>query len=171
MTPDRSQHEAVSRGARADAYNADSRRAKPPAAQSNRIAEPVGEYAHQTLRDLPRSPLTFRPCSLVICASFARHQKQSDLGRPAWQRPMAILRCYQRIGHRLAEVSLYVEMTKFNQCPNCRKKPDGGFFGGAYMTIHECKKCGTLYCYKCGDSRCPDCGSKERREVGRCYAK
>jgi uncharacterized Zn finger protein (UPF0148 family) len=61
-------------------------------------------------------------------------------------------------------------MTKFNHCPNCRKKPDGGLLGGAYMTIYECSECGTLYCYKCGDKRCPECGSKQRKEAGRCYA-
>lgn len=66
-------------------------------------------------------------------------------------------------------------MTEFNRCPNCERKPDGGFFGGAYMLIHECKKCGTLYCYKCGGTgsskRCPDCGSKDEREAGRCHAR
>lgn len=60
-------------------------------------------------------------------------------------------------------------MTKFNRCPNCEKKPDGGLFGGAFMYIYECRECGTLYCYKCGGKRCPDCGSKERSEVGKCY--
>lgn len=61
-------------------------------------------------------------------------------------------------------------MTKFNRCPNCSKKPDGGFFGGAYMKIYECDKCGTFYCYKCGDKRCPDCGSRERTVAGQCCA-
>lgn len=60
-------------------------------------------------------------------------------------------------------------MTKFNQCPNCNKKPGGGLLGGGLMKIYECKKCGTLYCYKCGDKRCPDCGSKERSVAGECY--
>lgn len=62
-------------------------------------------------------------------------------------------------------------MTKFNQCPNCRKQPAGGWFGGAYFKIYECKKCGTLYCYHCGGERCPDCGSKDRREAGECWIK
>lgn len=61
-------------------------------------------------------------------------------------------------------------MTKFNHCPNCGKKPKGGFFGGQYMTIHECRACGALYCYQCGDKRCPNCGHKERREAGRCLS-
>ncbi|HED12310.1 MAG TPA: hypothetical protein ENI62_01395 [Gammaproteobacteria bacterium] len=34
-------------------------------------------------------------------------------------------------------------MTKFNQCPNCNKKPGGGLLGGGLMKIYECKKCGT----------------------------
>ncbi len=62
-------------------------------------------------------------------------------------------------------------MTKFNQCPNCHKPAEGGFFGGEYKTIHECSVCGTLYCHKCGDKRCPNCGSKDRKEAGRCYAR
>lgn len=68
---------------------------------------------------------------------------------------------------------LLLRMTKFNHCPNrnCGKRPDGGFFGGAYMTIYECRDCGFRYCYKCGDQRCPECGSKKRGEAGRCYAK
>ncbi len=59
--------------------------------------------------------------------------------------------------------------TKFNQCPNCHAKVDGGFFGGAYFTVYECKKCGQHYCYKCGDDRCPNCASKERREAGQVW--
>jgi hypothetical protein len=62
-------------------------------------------------------------------------------------------------------------MTTFNQCPNCKKKPKGGILGGSFMAIHECSKCGKLYCYQCGDKRCPDCGSKERKDAGKCYAK
>ena len=61
-------------------------------------------------------------------------------------------------------------MTKFNHCPNCMKRPTGGFFGGPYMIIYECKICRTLYCYKCGDKRCPNCGCRERKDAGRCYA-
>jgi len=53
-------------------------------------------------------------------------------------------------------------MTKFNQCPNCGKKPTSG----AYMKIYKCNKCGKLYCHMCGGDYCPDCGSKERREIG-----
>ena len=61
--------------------------------------------------------------------------------------------------------------TTFNQCPNCREKPDGGLFGDSARTIYECKECETLYCYKCGGSRCPNCGCKRRTEEGKCYAK
>ena len=56
-------------------------------------------------------------------------------------------------------------MTKFNQCPNCKEK----CWRYAFKTIHECRKCKTLYCYECGDERCPNCGSKERTEAGKCY--
>lgn len=59
--------------------------------------------------------------------------------------------------------------TKFNHCPNCHEKPNGGFWGGDYMNIYECRNCKTLYCYKCGGKRCPNCGSQERSEAGRCY--
>ncbi len=62
-------------------------------------------------------------------------------------------------------------MTKFNHCPNCKKVVQGGFFGGVYKIIYECKKCGVLYCHKCGGNRCPDCGAKERSEAGKNYAK
>lgn len=58
----------------------------------------------------------------------------------------------------------------FNKCPNCGAKPSGGLFGGAYMTIYECRECGTLYCYKCGSERCPECGSKKRSDAGKCWA-
>lgn len=60
--------------------------------------------------------------------------------------------------------------TRFNQCPNCFKRPTGGFWGGTHMTIHECHACGTLYCYKCGDKRCPNCGGKMRKDAGVCLA-
>ena len=61
--------------------------------------------------------------------------------------------------------------TTFNQCPNCRRRPERGFFGAPSLTIFECKECETLYCYKCGDARCPNCGGKRRFEAGKCYAK
>lgn len=58
--------------------------------------------------------------------------------------------------------------TKFNQCPNCGKKPARSMLGREYTKIYECKDCGTLFCYaNCGE-RCPDCGSKDKREVGSC---
>jgi hypothetical protein len=62
-------------------------------------------------------------------------------------------------------------MTKFNHCPNCHAKPSGGFFGGSYFNIYECRDCGICYCYKCGDQRCPNCAPKRREEVGTVYLK
>ena len=56
--------------------------------------------------------------------------------------------------------------TKFNHCPNCRRTPSGGLFGGVFFKVYECKRCGTHWCFDCGKDRCPDCASKERREVG-----
>jgi len=59
-------------------------------------------------------------------------------------------------------------MTRFNQCPNCQKKAGTGLLD-TFMTIYECKKCGTVYCEKCGGKRCPDCGGKERSKAGECW--
>ena len=63
-------------------------------------------------------------------------------------------------------------MTRFNQCPNCERKPDTGFFASSFAIL-ECqeKECGTVYCRECGDGRCPDCGSKKQKEVGRVHPK
>ena len=57
-------------------------------------------------------------------------------------------------------------MTRFNHCPNCGEKPSGGWFGGQYFKVYECKDCGTCYCHNCGGERCPNCGSRSRAEVG-----
>ena len=61
--------------------------------------------------------------------------------------------------------------TKFNQCPNCHKRPSSGWLGQQHSkTIYECKNCDTKYCRECGDGRCPNCGMKEKREIGVCYS-
>ncbi|MDO8803702.1 MAG: J domain-containing protein [Elusimicrobiota bacterium] len=62
-------------------------------------------------------------------------------------------------------------MTKFNKCPNCGHKPDGGLAGGTWFRVYECGKCKTCYCFSCGDTRCPECGSKDREEAGECRKK
>lgn len=60
----------------------------------------------------------------------------------------------------------------FKHCPNCHRKP-GGFLGGSYFWVYECKDCGQLYCYKCGvadGKRCPNCGSKKAQKVDKVHA-
>ena len=59
--------------------------------------------------------------------------------------------------------------TKFIHCPNCKKKPSGGIFGGEYFSVYECKKCGFHFCHNCGGDRCPNCASKEKQEVGKAW--
>ena len=61
-------------------------------------------------------------------------------------------------------------MPKFDSCPNCKHRPYS-MFGGTWMYIYECKKCGKLYCHECGGEKCPKCGSKERKEAGKCWQK
>jgi len=64
-------------------------------------------------------------------------------------------------------------LTTFIDCPNpdCRYKPSGGPFGGAWMHVYECRECGFQYCYRCGDDCYPRCASKDRREIGKVWAK
>jgi len=62
-------------------------------------------------------------------------------------------------------------MTKFNQCPNCGKRPTKGFFGGNSMDIYECKVCGSKHCGKYCGERCPNCGNTKRGKIGYCSPK
>lgn len=64
-----------------------------------------------------------------------------------------------------------LDMTRFNHCPNCRKRPSRGFLGGTSTDIHECKKCEAVFCYCYCGNRCPNCGSAEKRKIGYCPSK
>lgn len=62
-------------------------------------------------------------------------------------------------------------MTRFNQCPNCGKRPTPGLLGSTSTDVYECRECETRFCYANCGNRCPNCGSKDKRKIGTCSSR